>query len=175
MAIKRKLFIFIFFILCITSLTAQSSDDEIMRINNYVVKTYSHTKELSNSIKPYEDALGVKGLSFKQIAPDDPQTDDTQNWIEIGDWKSKDSFFLRVNAGEWVSGFSIYNSSFQVSIGNLTFKIGDDRSTTLHKLFYSKRVIHSKNLVQLFYDEGLFYIGFKKNKISHFRFENTSY
>ena len=56
-------------LLCMTSVIAQDYGNEIMKINSYVVKTYSYTKELSNNIKPYEQALEVVGLSFKQIAP----------------------------------------------------------------------------------------------------------
>ena len=169
-----------FFLLFLTSsLTksiAQNYRNEVMKINNYVVKTYGHSKELSNDITPYQEALGVEGLTFKQYPPDDPQTDDTQNWIKKGIWKSDDSFFLTINEGEWVSSFSSYNQDFQVSIGDCVFTIGDAREETLEKLDLGY-VFHkdNQNVARVFYGEAFFYIYFKEDKINYFKFENTSY
>ena len=170
-----KLFKFIFFILCMTSVIAQDYGSEIMKINNYVVKTYSHTKELSNSIKPYEDALGVKGLSFKQIAPDDPQTDDTQNWITLGDYNSPNFSMITVNEGEWVSGYSINDPKFHISIGDRVFKIGDSWKETFYKLNLGIKFTMPKEYIKVFYNDAILTIGFMYYEIRYFHFENTSY
>lgn len=169
-------FFILFLTISLTKSFAQNYRNEVMKINNYVVKTSGHSKELSNNISPYQEFLDVEGLIFNQYPPDDPQTDDTQNWIEKGIWKSNDSFFLTINEGEWVISFTIYNKDFQVSIGDRVFTIGDSREETLAKLDLGY-VFHkdNQNVVRFFYGEAFFYIYFKEDKINYFKFENTSY
>ena len=155
---------------------AQNYRNEVMKINNYVVKTYGHSKELSDDITPYQEALGVEGLTFKQIPPYDPQTDDAENKIKIGSKETGDRFILYVNEGEWVSSFSSYNQDFQISIGDRVFTIGDAKEKTLAKLDLGY-VFHkdNQNVARFFYGEGFFYIYFKEDKINYFKYENTSY
>ncbi|MDB9837084.1 hypothetical protein OAC51_09310 [Flavobacteriaceae bacterium] len=171
----KTTFIF-FFLLNWSNGFTQNYGNEPMKINNYEVKTYGHNKELSDDITPYQEALGIDGLTFNQYPPDDPQTDDPENWIRMGEIGSSDRFFMIVNEGEWVSSFSNYNQNFQVSIGDRVFTIGDAKEETLAKLdlgykFYKD----NQNVARFFYGEGFFYIGFKDDKIHRFRFGNTSY
>ena len=175
MKVFKTTFVLFFFLNWSNGFT-QDYRNETMKINNYVVKTSGNSKELSDDITPYQEALGVEGLTFKQIPPYDPLTDDARNRIKIGSKEAGDRFIMSVNEGEWVSGLSSYNQDFQVSIGNRVFTIGDAKEETLAKLdlgykFYKD----SQNLIQFFYGEGLFFIGFKDDKIRYFIFENTSY
>ena len=83
-------------------------------------------------------------MTFKRILPEDPLTDDPENWIRMGEKGSSDRFFMIVNEGEWVSGFLSYNQDFQISLGNRVFTIGDAKAETLAKLdlgykFYKDR------------------------------------
>lgn len=175
----RKIFLFLILINVSFNLLAQDYYDygnETMKINNYVVKTYGHSKELSDDITPYQETLGVEGLSFKQILPDDPQTDDIQNWIRIGNYASPNFSKITINEGEWVSGFSISDSRFQISIGDRIFTIGDAKEETLAKLDLGYKFYKNKqNVIQVFYQEASLTIGFKDDQIRYFNFDNLFY
>ena len=155
----------------------QDYGKEVMKINDYVVKTVGYSKELSDSVEPYQQALGVEGLSFKQYAPDDPQTDDTENVIRIGDKKVGNRFSMSVNEGEWVSGFINYSQDFQISIGSRVFKIGDTKEETLAKLDLGYEFYKNKqNIIRIFYYEASLTIGFNENdNVKYFNFDNLFY
>ena len=131
---------------------------------------------MSDSVEPYQQALGVEGLSFKQIPPYDPQTDEAKNRIKVGNLGSEDRFIMHINQGEWLISFTIYNNDFQISLGNRIFKIGDSKNETLEKLDLGY-VFHkdNPNVVRVFYYDAFFFISFKEGKINRFKFENTSY
>ena len=171
----KTIFILFFFLNWSNSFT-QDYRNETLKVNNYVVKDVGYSKELSDNITPYQEALGIEGLSFKRILPEDPLTDDPENWIRIGSRETKDFFMLVINEGEWVSGFTNCNSKFQISIGDRIFKIGDTKEETLIKLdlgyeFYK----NNQNVVRIFYYEASLTIGFKDDKIRCFNFDNLFY
>ena len=171
-----KITFILLFLLILSHGVAQDYGNETMKINNYVVKTSGHSKELNDDITPYQEALGVEGLTFKRILPEDPLTDDPENWIKMGEWNSDNFFFITINEGEWVSGFTIYNKDFQVSLGDRVFTIGDAKAETLAKLdldyeFYK----NNQNAVRIFYHEASLIIGFENDKISDFSFDNLFY
>ena len=166
----------LFFLLNIGNGFAQDYGNEPMKINNYMVKTSGNSKELSDDITPYQEALGVEGLEFERVLPEDPLTDDSENWITIDDLESPNFSMITINEGEWVSGFSISDTRFQICLGDRVFTIGDSREETLAKLDLGY-VFHkdNQNVVRFFYGEAFFYIYFKEDKINYFKFENTSY